>query len=127
MVAAQAGTQQATQGPTSLDFQLTNGKAYDPDGIYIDSVDSKGHYERVRIKLTPRMQYIIEAIVRGMKNRPPVQVERTRAVAAAIAAADVRDVVLLAGKGHEPYQEIAGVRHAYSDLDAAESALEARR
>ncbi len=70
---------------------------------------------------------IIEAIVRGMKNRPPVQVERTRAVAAAIAAADVRDVVLLAGKGHEPYQEIAGVRHAYSDLDAAESALEARR
>jgi len=45
-------------------FQLTNGKAYDPDGIYIDSVDAKGHYERVRIKLTPRMQYIIEAIVR---------------------------------------------------------------
>lgn len=64
MVATQAGTQQAAQGPTSLAFQLTNGKAYDPDGIYIDSVDSKGHYERVRIKLTPRMQYIIEAIVR---------------------------------------------------------------
>ena len=39
----------------------------------------------------------------------------------------VRDVILLAGKGHEPYQEIAGVRHPYSDLEAAKSALEARR
>lgn len=59
----QAATASANSGP-SLVFQLTNGKAYDPDGIYIDSVDAKGHYERVRIKLTPRMQYIIEAIVR---------------------------------------------------------------
>jgi UDP-N-acetylmuramoyl-L-alanyl-D-glutamate--2,6-diaminopimelate ligase len=56
-----------------------------------------------------------------------VQTERAQAVAEAIAAADARDVVLLAGKGHEPYQEIAGVRYAYSDLDAAKSALEARR
>jgi UDP-N-acetylmuramoyl-L-alanyl-D-glutamate--2,6-diaminopimelate ligase len=62
-----------------------------------------------------------------MKARPPVRIERAQAVAEAIAAADARDVVLLAGKGHEPYQEIAGVRHAYSDLDAAKSALEARR
>ena len=72
-------------------------------------------------------QAIIAAIVSGMKARPPVQIDRAQAVAEAIAAADARDVVLLAGKGHEPYQEIAGVRHAYSDLDAAKSALEARR
>jgi UDP-N-acetylmuramoyl-L-alanyl-D-glutamate--2,6-diaminopimelate ligase len=72
-------------------------------------------------------QAIIAAIVSGMKARPPVQTERAQAVAEAIAAADARDVVLLAGKGHEPYQEIAGVRYAYSDLDAAKSALEARR
>lgn len=58
------GTGSNATGPTSLVFQLTSGKAYNPDGIYIDSVDAKGHYERIRIKLTPRMQYIIEAIVR---------------------------------------------------------------
>jgi UDP-N-acetylmuramoyl-L-alanyl-D-glutamate--2,6-diaminopimelate ligase len=56
-----------------------------------------------------------------------VQADRAQAVAAAVADADARDVILLAGKGHEPYQEIAGVRHPYSDLDAAKSALEARR
>jgi UDP-N-acetylmuramoyl-L-alanyl-D-glutamate--2,6-diaminopimelate ligase len=44
-----------------------------------------------------------------------------------VAAADPRDVILLAGKGHEPYQEIAGARHAFSDLDAAKLALVARR
>jgi UDP-N-acetylmuramoyl-L-alanyl-D-glutamate--2,6-diaminopimelate ligase len=49
------------------------------------------------------------------------------AVAEAVADAGARDVILLAGKGHEPYQEIAGVRHPYSDLAAAKSALEARR
>ena len=33
------------------------------------------------------------------------------------------DVVLLAGKGHETYQEIAGVRHALSDREVAAAAL----
>jgi UDP-N-acetylmuramyl tripeptide synthase len=61
-----------------------------------------------------------------MKSSPQVQAERDKAVAAAIAMADARDVILLAGKGHEPYQEIAGMRHPYSDLDAAKSALVAR-
>jgi UDP-N-acetylmuramoyl-L-alanyl-D-glutamate--2,6-diaminopimelate ligase len=69
---------------------------------------------------------IIDAILGGMKSSPPVEAEREKAVAAAIATADARDVILLAGKGHEPYQEIAGVRHPYSDLDAAKSALVAR-
>ena len=62
-----------------------------------------------------------------MKSAPQVQIERGQAVAAAIATADARDVILLAGKGHEPYQEIAGTRHPYSDLIAAKSALAARR
>ena len=34
-------------------------------------------------------------------------------------------MVLLAGKGHEDYQEIAGVRHAFSDLDETTKALAA--
>jgi UDP-N-acetylmuramoyl-L-alanyl-D-glutamate--2,6-diaminopimelate ligase len=69
---------------------------------------------------------IIDAIRSGMRRPPQVQADRARAVAEAIAVADARDVILLAGKGHEPYQEIAGVRQPFSDLDAAKSALERR-
>ena len=72
-------------------------------------------------------QAIVAAIAAGMRRAPQVEADRARAVAEAVADAGARDVVLLAGKGHEPYQEIAGVRHPYSDLDAAKSALEARR
>ena len=32
-------------------------------------------------------------------------------------------VILIAGKGHEPYQEIAGVRYPFSDIEIAKSAL----
>ena len=37
-----------------------------------------------------------------------------------------RDVILIAGKGHEDYQEIAGVRHPYADVVEAEAALRLR-
>ena len=72
-------------------------------------------------------QAILDDIRGGMKTLPEIQPDRGRAIAAAVAAADPRDVVLLAGKGHEPYQEIAGLRHAFSDLEAAKLALAARR
>ncbi|PJI48978.1 MAG: UDP-N-acetylmuramoyl-L-alanyl-D-glutamate--2,6-diaminopimelate ligase [Pseudomonas sp.] len=50
---------------------------------------------------------------------------RGDAIARLIAAAGVDDVVLLAGKGHEDYQEIDGVRHPFSDLEQAAKALAA--
>ena len=37
------------------------------------------------------------------------------------------DVVLIAGKGHEKYQEIGGRRQAFDDIEVAREALEARR
>lgn len=71
-------------------------------------------------------QAIIAQILAGMQSKPAVEADRAAAINAAIAAADTRDVILIAGKGHEPYQEIAGVRTPFSDLDCAKSALAGR-
>ncbi|HSP57676.1 MAG TPA: UDP-N-acetylmuramoyl-L-alanyl-D-glutamate--2,6-diaminopimelate ligase [Halomonas sp.] len=51
---------------------------------------------------------------------------RGRALARVLVDASANDVVLIAGKGHETYQEVAGVRHDFSDRVAAEKALSAR-
>jgi UDP-N-acetylmuramoyl-L-alanyl-D-glutamate--2,6-diaminopimelate ligase len=67
---------------------------------------------------------IVAAIAAGMKKRPTIEVDRGRAIRDAVAAADRRDVILLAGKGHEPYQEIAGTRQPFADLAHAQAALE---
>lgn len=48
---------------------------------------------------------------------------RGEAIARVIASAGVDDVIVLAGKGHEDYQEINGERHDFSDLVEAEKAL----
>ena len=55
------------------------------------------------------------------------EVDRTLAIRRAIAGAAANDVVLLAGKGHEAYQENAGVRMPFSDLEQARTALDLRR
>ncbi|MNF49576.1 UDP-N-acetylmuramoyl-L-alanyl-D-glutamate--2,6-diaminopimelate ligase [compost metagenome] len=48
---------------------------------------------------------------------------RGAAISQLIASAAADDVIVLAGKGHEAYQEINGQRHAFSDLVEAELAL----
>ncbi|PZQ16364.1 MAG: UDP-N-acetylmuramoyl-L-alanyl-D-glutamate--2,6-diaminopimelate ligase [Rhodanobacter denitrificans] len=60
-------------------------------------------------------------------GRVTVQRDRARAIAEAVRGARAGDVVLIAGKGHEPYQEIGGVRHPFDDRHVARAALEARR
>ncbi len=52
-----------------------------------------------------------------------MQVDRAQAIADTIAQASANDVVLIAGKGHETYQEIQGVKHGFSDVDHAILAL----
>ncbi len=52
-----------------------------------------------------------------------VILDRREAITAAIAAARHGDIVLVAGKGHETYQEIAGVRHPFDDAAVAAEAL----
>lgn len=48
---------------------------------------------------------------------------REAAIRAAIAEAGARDIVLIAGKGHEDYQEVNGVRRPFSDVAEARAAL----
>ncbi|MGA9342997.1 MAG: UDP-N-acetylmuramoyl-L-alanyl-D-glutamate--2,6-diaminopimelate ligase [Rhodanobacteraceae bacterium] len=71
---------------------------------------------------------IVADIVSGLVNPGQAQVERDRAsaIARAINMASAGDVVLVAGKGHEPYQEIAGVKRPFDDACIARSTLEAR-
>ena len=71
---------------------------------------------------------IVADILAGFTRPQDVTVLRDRgaAIAHAIAQAGNDDIVLVAGKGHEPYQEIHGVRHPFDDTAVARQALEAR-
>jgi UDP-N-acetylmuramoyl-L-alanyl-D-glutamate--2,6-diaminopimelate ligase len=55
-----------------------------------------------------------------------VQRDRAAAIARAIGDAGPNDIVLIAGKGHEPYQEINGVQHPFDDTEVARVRLEVR-
>ena len=73
---------------------------------------------------------IVAQIVAGMQPdavQVQVQVDRALAIEQAIAQAQADDVVLLAGKGHEDYQEIMGVKHPFLDMDQAQAALALRK
>ena len=70
-------------------------------------------------------QAIIDDITPGMKTGYRVEPDRARAIFEAIGMARSEDVVLIAGKGHEDYQEINGERFPFSDVGAAMKALEA--
>lgn len=59
--------------------------------------------------------------------RAVVEPDRAAAIRLAVAQAAADDVVLLAGKGHETVQEIAGVRRPFSDREHARAALRQRR
>ncbi len=65
---------------------------------------------------------IIEQVLAGAPGAQAIE-DRQVAVFAAIHQARAGDVVLLAGKGHETYQEIAGVRLPFSDREVAQAAL----
>ncbi|RRJ85349.1 UDP-N-acetylmuramoyl-L-alanyl-D-glutamate--2,6-diaminopimelate ligase [Aestuariirhabdus litorea] len=50
--------------------------------------------------------------------------DRAAAIAAAVSTASPQDIVVVAGKGHEAYQEIKGVRYPFSDQQQVELALQ---
>ena len=70
---------------------------------------------------------IIAQVLLGLSHRNAVhvQADRAAAIAHALGLAQSRDVVLLAGKGHESFQEAGGVRRPFSDREQAQLALNA--
>jgi len=77
---------------------------------------------------------IIDEVVLGAQSearQAPVEIitvqDRQEAIAEAVRRARARDVVLIAGKGHEKYQEIDGRMLPFDDVAAARDALGARR
>jgi UDP-N-acetylmuramoyl-L-alanyl-D-glutamate--2,6-diaminopimelate ligase len=69
---------------------------------------------------------IVEQIVQGTGIDVEIDPDRRSAIDAAIAGASAGDVVVIAGKGHEQGQEIAGVVHPFDDREVARAALRRR-
>lgn len=74
-------------------------------------------------------QTILNQMLTGLQNvaKTKVMTDRAQAIAHTVQHAPAQDVVLVAGKGHEDYQEISGVKHPFSDMQHARDALAQRR
>ncbi len=73
--------------------------------------------------------FIVRQIVDGLvgpQQHVKVIEDRRAAIAHAVRHAGARDVILVAGKGHEDYQEVMGVKHPFSDVEEANVALASR-
>ena len=66
---------------------------------------------------------IIDAIAAGAGANHRIEADRSTAIVDALRAASPQDAVLIAGKGHERYQEINGERLPFDDVEVARSAL----
>ena len=71
---------------------------------------------------------ILAQILAGVTGHDDIDVieDRREAIRSAVREAATGDVLLLAGKGHEDHQEVAGVRRPFSDLAEAQAALAVR-
>ena len=70
-------------------------------------------------------QQIIDDILAGMRTAPAVVRDRAHAIQQAVAAAGDGDMVLIAGKGHEDYQQVGDKRYPYSDRVVVQALFEA--
>ena len=73
---------------------------------------------------------IVSAILPGLaggRAQVIVELDRRRAIERAILDAAPGDVILIAGKGHEPYQIVGAVTAPFDDRDEARRALALRR
>lgn len=72
---------------------------------------------------TEKPESIVDQIAAGMPSRPEVELDRARAILSAIWSADDKDVVLLAGKGHETTQEFSDTKLPFDDREWGRLAL----
>jgi UDP-N-acetylmuramoyl-L-alanyl-D-glutamate--2,6-diaminopimelate ligase len=80
-----------------------NPRSEDPEQILLEMMQGvEIHQRRKAIKIT----------------------NRAEAIAAAVAMAQTGDIILIAGKGHENYQEIQGVKHPFNDMEVLRHNLE---
>jgi UDP-N-acetylmuramoyl-L-alanyl-D-glutamate--2,6-diaminopimelate ligase len=70
---------------------------------------------------------IVEAMKKGLdqagRKKTLSILSRKEAIEAACAMAGTGDIILVAGKGHEKYQEVNGIRHAFDDKKILKEAL----
>lgn len=71
-------------------------------------------------------QDIINDILPAVPAAECVEPDRAAAIRYAVANAAAGDIILIAGKGHENYQDMQGVKHHFSDFEIAEKALAER-
>jgi len=87
------------------------------DVVWITSDNPRGELPAV----------IASEIEQGIPRPYPAEVrlelDRGRAIAEAVAAMRAGDALVIAGKGHEQYMEVAGERRPWSDEEAARNAL----
>lgn len=74
-------------------------------------------------------EVIIKNILEGFNNLDKVQsiTNRKDAIYKGISEASANDIILIAGKGHEDYQDVAGIKHPFDDRLVAQEALEIYR
>nr|WP_314228668.1 UDP-N-acetylmuramoyl-L-alanyl-D-glutamate--2,6-diaminopimelate ligase [uncultured Kingella sp.] len=72
---------------------------------------------------TESPQAIINDILPAVPHPALVEADRKAAIEQTIAQAKAQDIVLIAGKGHETYQDVQGVKHHFSDFEVAQDAL----
>mgnify|MGYP002753842004 CR=1 FL=1 len=72
---------------------------------------------------TEQPQAIIADILPAVPQSALVEPDRKAAIEQTIAQAQAQDIVLIAGKGHETYQDVQGVKHHFSDFEVAQGAL----
>lgn len=69
---------------------------------------------------------VLEGVPDGLKNKVLAIADRTQAIRTAVMLAQSEDIVLVAGKGHEKYQEIKGERFPFEDKKVLEETLSSK-
>ena len=95
-------TQAALEGADFAVLTSDNPRSEAPEAIIADALEGVDTKEQGRIR---------------------VEVDRGEAITSAIASAQAGDILVVAGKGHEDYQEIQGHRYHFDDSEQVEKAL----